>query len=706
MNPTRGRQSAALAFALSASLALGAISCGDSTSRRVEVLLAQQQTTISDYLSQLEAALPDFVEAKAIQHAPAALVDTIFGDESLDLPIDPRHLDRLNDFYIARNYEPLFLEGDQLADRGVGMAQALISADRHGIQPDDVHASAIRDALERASSDASGSMDRSAIGLSEGERETLRAWLLSVLEEQEALPELNTTLEVIAGDAATSPLPRLAALVRDAEIEPSEATLALLELDILLADGWLKFGILQRFGNLRYVDTETAHARKWQIIVDGQEYSTRQPGSVRRDPELDPATLTRISGEDVALTFAMESLEAAAEHGDFATAFEALYPPFEQYRLLLQSSDRYRELVRKGGWETLPDETTALRVGDSGPLVRALRERLYIEGYLDEVGGDSFDSTLRSAVLEYQTTHQLSQAGTVTEPTLTSINISAERRLAQILVTMGHYRVTRIGEDFDDEYILVNVPDFHVELWDKEELITRMTSVVGRTRVLSGGRIEGRTVLFSDELNYVVFNPYWNVPVSMWNADYAAKIAEDPFWLQDNGFEIITTSEGGQLLRQLPSPNNALGLVKFLFPNEHDIYLHDTPQKHLFAHSHRAYSAGCIRVQGALDFARLLLQRDRDITERAARAEVNRMLARPDEQWITLRRFIPVHIEYFVVRVNEDGHTEFLSDLHRTDRPLVDEKEAEIQTWLERLSAQQANLAPAEEPAGNEPTPL
>ena len=82
------------------------------------------------------------------------------------------------------------------------------------------------------------------------------------------------------------------------------------------------------------------------------------------------------------------------------------------------------------------------------------------------------------------------------------------------------------------------------------------------------------------------------------------------------------------------------------------------------------------------------------------------MLARPDEQWITLRRFIPVHIEYFVVRVNEDGHTEFLSDLHRTDRPLVDEKEAEIQTWLERLSAQQANLAPAEEPAGNEPTPL
>lgn len=691
MTPTRGRGFAALAFALSALCALPVTGCGDSTSRRIELPLGRNQATINAYLGDIENALQPHLEAIALELATHPEMDRLFLNPEAVPPTSEANFNRLAEFYANRQYEPLFLVDNTLSADGIFLSQSFIGADRHGLNPEDFHASAIRAALARAEDSKTPVITTPEITLTEEERETLRAWVKNLNETQDELPPLANTLDVLTRDETTSPLPRIAKLAHAIDVQPSDATLALLDLDFLLADSWLRFGIAQRFGNMRYVDTPTANARHWLITVDGAPYSTRQPGSVRPDPEVDTSSFTTISSEDVALTFAVESLEqAAAQDGGFAAAFESLYPPFEQYRLLVQAEGVYREFVRQGGWGApLPKEAAGLSVGAAGPSAAALRNRLAKEGYIAASTSDVFDEPLRQALIEYQKTHQFAANGVLTDETITSLNVPAETRLAQILVTMGHWRTTAIGEDFDDEYILVNVPDFHAELWDKGELITRFATVVGRPRNLSGGRTIGRTVLFSDELNYVVFNPYWNVPQSIWNNEYASKIAEDPTWLETHNFEIITTNTGGQLLRQRPGPSNALGLVKFLFPNEHDIYLHDTPQRHLFAHAHRAYSHGCIRVQDALGFARLLLQRDRNMSESAARSEVNRRLATAGEQWVTLNRFIPIHIEYYVVRVNEDGRTEFLSDLHRSDRPLVEAKEAEIRAWLSTIQPSQ-----------------
>lgn len=693
MNLSRGRHTSALALLVSASMAMHAVGCGDSTSRRGEVLQEQhQRASLEEYIAQLEAAVTEAVRTRVIEAAVAPSLKRVFENDPELAKVNERHLNRLRAFYEARNFEPLFVEDGNLSEAGIFLAQTFIAVDRHGLNPDDFHAKEIQAALNRIASGLTASAHVDEIKFTEDDRTSLLAMLGSIYAESTKLPPIATTLDVMLNDASTSPVPRLAQIVGEIEALPSDGQLALNELDVLLADAWLRFGIAQRFGNLRYVDTETATQRQWIIMVDGKEYSTKQPGSPRREPVVDRTNFTTISGEDVALTFALESLENAASTGSFIESFDSLNPPFEQYTLLVQAGDRYRDIIRKGGWQELPAETTHLRAGDMGPQVAALRNRLAIEGYLPEPGEPLFNNELRRAITTFQATHQFEQSGIVSEETLASLNIPAERRLAQILVTLGHWRETRIGEDWDDEYIFVNVPDFHMELWDKQELITRHATVVGRPRVLSNG-VVGRTILFSDELTYVVFNPYWNVPQSIWRNEYAHKIESDPTWLESNNFEIITNEQGNNFLRQRPGPSNALGFVKFLFPNEHDIYLHDTPSRNLFSRPHRAFSHGCVRVHDALGFSRILLQRDRDLSEDAARREVNRLLAMTGEQWITLRRFIPVHIEYYVVRVNEDGHTEFLSDLHRTDRPLVEAKEQEILKWVAQLQAQQANLA-------------
>jgi murein L,D-transpeptidase YcbB/YkuD len=340
--------------------------------------------------------------------------------------------------------------------------------------------------------------------------------------------------------------------------------------------------------------------------------------------------------------------------------------------------------------------------GASAEHVLALRQRLAAENYLpaDAVQIPAWDSPLGSAVEHYQTTHQLSITGTVSEETLSSLNVSAVRRLAQIHTTMERWRNARSLRHVHGEYIAVSLPDFHAELWDRDERVYRWRVIIGRTRNVrtrgGGTEVQGLTPLFSDTMLYVVFNPYWNVPRDIRNDEYQPLIDADPNWLFDNGFEMVTNADGSDFLRQLPGPGNALGVVKFLFPNEHDVYMHDTPTRNLFSRTIRAFSHGCVRVHEPLQLAHVLLQRDRDWSEFQTEAYIEDQLESGEEKWVSLTRPIPIHIEYYSVRGDDDGRMNFLADIYRHDRARVDELEARLLAQLPGAAAAAEGAAPDE----------
>lgn len=612
------------------------------------------------------------------------------------LSIDPAHFNALQNIYASRLYAPVFVEDGALTNAGEAVVKTVLSAQDHGLDAKDFHGPRIQEELAALAMYQEPARIHGAFEMLPQDREQLTRWLRDLIDEDAALPSKGEVLQKIVRGSKDSPLPELSALIQEriTAVEPIVETMSALE--VLLADSVMRWGITQRFSNLRYIDTPMANARGWRILVDGEPYSTRQPGSPYSEPTLEPDQLTDIRDKDVAILLASEFLERAIQEDNFGRALQEVAPPFDDYKKLVHAAKRYRTLVLTGGWPTLEGEEE-LRTGDESQEVAHLKQRLAIEGYFDgNTRDETFDSKLAAAMRHYQETHQLRATGTLSEETRNSLNVPAVERLAQIHVAQENWRHNRIGEDVDEEYIVVHVPDFHVELWDRGERVHRMRSVVGATRHWRDEngemQVDGRTPLFSDVMQYVVFNPYWNVPFSM-VPRYKREMAEDPeAWLEENGFEFIPTEDGKELLRQLPGPQNALGLVKFLFPNEHDVYLHDTNERHLFNHAFRNYSYGCVRVDNALEFAALLIARDRNLSLRAGERYVQDKLDEGEDQWVGLIHPIPVHIEYFTVRVDDAGYTNFLGDFHRRDHAAVERRTAWLHEHLENAYAESASV--------------
>lgn len=656
---------------------------------------AEDTQRVSYFIEDVARALTPYVKSKMDTLRRASLLEDRLSENSLLLDITPDHVRALQKLYSARAYAPIFVQHSQLTPAGVAVSEVMLTAEEHGFDPADFHAPRIQEGVSSLALYAAPARIHGALELLPQDRDALLQWVQEQVGEEDVLPSKESVLELIVEGGDASPVPELSALIRGriAEVEPLAALSS--DLEILLADGFLRWSIAQRFSNLRYITTDIANARGWRIIVDDEVYSTRQPGSPYSEPMPDPELLTDIRDTDVALTLASEYFQQALKDNDFGRALREIAPPFKDYADLVGAAKKYRAIVLTGGWNLLP-ETHELSIGDQGPEVATLKARLAAEGYFaGDTSDQTFDGSLRAALLTYQETHQLRGTATLTEETFTSLNVPAIERLAHIHVVLERWRETRIGEDVDDQYIIVNVPDFHVELWDKGERIHRMRAVVGATRHWRDDdgvmQVDGRTPLFSDVMQYLVFNPFWNVPQSLARR-YEREMEDNPFWLIDNGFEYIPTEEGGELLRQLPGKQNAMGLVKFLFPNEHDIYLHDTNQRHLFSHAFRNYSHGCVRVADALDFAGLLIARDRNISLRAGARFVEQKLEAGEDQWVGLHTPVPVHIEYHSVRVDDDGYTNFLADFHRRDRARVQERTAWLKDHLQHRYAESASL--------------
>jgi murein L,D-transpeptidase YcbB/YkuD len=355
-------------------------------------------------------------------------------------------------------------------------------------------------------------------------------------------------------------------------------------------------------------------------------------------------------------------------------------PRAPYYARMIAALRQLREVQEGGGWTAVPEGET-LEPGAEGPRVAALRARLLAgddpaETRLARHGQarmSVFDDSLALALEHFQTRHNLQEDGALGPATLAALNVPVDERIDGLRLNLDRWRW--LPHDLGDRFILVNVAGYELEVVYDGEAIESMNVVVGQTA--------NRTPIFQDTLEYMVVNPYWNVPASIKNEEIIPAVARDPAYLARNNYEVLyngepigssvsasTLADGAYRVRQKPGRDNALGNVKFLFPNAQDIYLHDTPADHLFSQKTRAFSHGCIRVERPADLARTLLDR---LSERDP-GDYDALRSSTGEQWIPFDEKVPVYILYFTAWVNEDGTIRFHEDVYDRDESLEEER--------------------------------
>jgi len=347
----------------------------------------------------------------------------------------------------------------------------------------------------------------------------------------------------------------------------------------------------------------------------------------------------------------------------------ALPPVTAEYRALMKEKLHFERLIAQGGWG--PAVTgSKIEPGDQGPAVVALRNRLVAMGYLDLSATRTYDRAMEDAVRRFQLAHGLETDGVAGGGTLSEINKPASERLKSIIVAMERERW--LNHERGDRHVLVNQTDFTAKIVDHGRVTFKTRSVVGKNVH------DRRSPEFSDEMEHMIINPSWHIPRSIIVKEYLPKLRNNP---GAAGHLIITDSRGRRVnraeadfsqyssksfpfdMRQPPSSRNALGLVKFMFPNRYNIYLHDTPQKHLFKREVRAFSHGCIRLAEPFEFAYALLAVQSD----DPRGLFQSILKSGRETKVELEQHVPVHIIYRTAFTDELGRAEFRRDVYGRD---------------------------------------
>jgi murein L,D-transpeptidase YcbB/YkuD len=418
----------------------------------------------------------------------------------------------------------------------------------------------------------------------------------------------------------------------------------LADLEMLLTDGFLLCGSQLLHGQ---VDPQTVHS-DWQI-----------KGRV----------------EDLAAV-----LNKGLASGDVPGALASLRPANGVYRGLLKAFDEYMKLAGSGGWPEIPPGPKLVR-GDRGTRVEALRRSLAAHG--DMAAEDPprdpalFDEAVTAAVRSFQLRQGLDPDGVAGVGTVSALNIPASDRLMQIRANLERWRW--VTQDLGDPYVLVNVADFHVWVYEGGRPVLSMPAIVGRAY--------RQTPDFSGRIRTVTINPPWTVPTKLAREDILPKVQKDPGYLRAKGIRVfegwgasarevdpgtvdwpkIQPESLRYWFRQDPGPENALGRLLFLFPNAFDVYMHDTPERWLFGRAVRDFSSGCVRVAKALDLAAFVLRDDPDWPENqiAAAMESGRTIAVP------VREPLNVHVLYWTAWLGDDGRVEFREDIYLRDAALV-----------------------------------
>ncbi len=387
-------------------------------------------------------------------------------------------------------------------------------------------------------------------------------------------------------------------------------------------------------------------------------------------------------------------LLAAASEDKFAGMIGELRPRSRQYQALLDGLADYRAIADSGGWKEIPGG--AIKPGERSSRIMLLRARLAATGDLGSAKGDSvYDDELNTAVNHFRARHNLPPGKGVDKATLAALNVPVERRVEQIELNLD--RLRWVPNDFGDRYVLVNIPEFQLHAFDGGKEVLTMRVVVGKD-------YEHATPVFADTISEVVFHPDWNVPKSIATKEIIPQVREDKDYLAEHGYEVVDrehpnvpldpddvdwdadTADFHYLIRQGPGERNALGNIKFLFPNRFAVYMHATPATGLFKERDRAASHGCVRLENPEAFARFVLAGNNEWDN----ARIHEALADTVQESVRVTNQVPVYLLYLTA-FPRDGQVQFRDDVYGSDRRALARikepaKDSVIEPLRERLN--------------------
>ena len=325
----------------------------------------------------------------------------------------------------------------------------------------------------------------------------------------------------------------------------------------------------------------------------------------------------------------------------------------DMYASLKKNLELYYNIAKAGGWPQITAGKATLKKGDSLSSIINIKKRLQLTQ--DMQGNDSsakFNDELEAGIKKFEHRHGYKEDGIISAQLVKDMNVPVSRRLMEILINMD--RMRWMPQKPSGNLIVVNIPEFILHVYDGKSKVFDMVVVVGR--------VGNNTMMFNGDLNQVIFSPYWNVPASIIKKEIMPAIARNPNYLASKNMEQI-----GGAIRQKPGPGNALGKVKFIFPNSFNMYFHDTPSKSLFGQDKRAFSHGCIRLSEPQKMAEWLLRNDPAWTTEKIVSAMNQTT----EKAVKLKNPVPVFIIYYTAWVDEDGQLNFRDDVYKHDSELM-----------------------------------
>ncbi|HYH14373.1 MAG TPA: L,D-transpeptidase family protein [Flavisolibacter sp.] len=332
----------------------------------------------------------------------------------------------------------------------------------------------------------------------------------------------------------------------------------------------------------------------------------------------------------------------------------AQYATNRPYMKLREQLKRYHSIAQQGGWQPIALGAKVVKKGVSSPAISSIKKRLQLSGdYNSNDTTAQFNDSLEVAIKSVQERFGYKPTGIITDTLVNSLNIPVEQRIQQLLINMN--RMAWMPAQNQDKIIEVNIPAFMLQALENNQKAFDMEVVVGK---------EGtNTMMFTGNLNQIVFSPSWNIPQSIVENEIMPAMKKDPNYLKKRNMEIVTQNGTIPQIRQLPGKENALGKVKFLFPNSYDIYFHDTPAKGLFEQENRAFSHGCIRLADATKMAQYLLRDQSEWTPEKIQQAMNSN----KEQTVKLQKPVPVMINYYTAWVDDKGQVHFRNDIYKHD---------------------------------------
>ena len=336
-----------------------------------------------------------------------------------------------------------------------------------------------------------------------------------------------------------------------------------------------------------------------------------------------------------------------------SSQFMSTEPVYRQYALLKNYLKKYREIEAAGGWPQVKADKKLYRIGDSSMVITDIRKRLFITGDLQHDNHlPVFDKELEYAVKVFQQRYGYDENGEVNSKLINEFNYPVSGKIEQIMVNMERCRWLPVA--LKKDFLVVNIPEFRFHAYENDSLAWSMKVVVGTSM--------NKTAIFNGMMSSVVFSPYWNIPPGIMKKETLPAIRRNRNYMAKNHLEW-----NGNSIRQLPGPWNALGKVKFLFPNSHSIYLHDTPSKSLFSKEQRAFSHGCIRVEEPRRLAAYVLRKQPEWTAEKIDSAMNGT----KELHVKIKEPIPVFIAYFTAWVDSKGQMNFRNDIYKRDARLA-----------------------------------